>query len=29
MWNDTFDVHDGSHSIAPLQNYFEYIIKKK
>ena len=28
MWNDTFDVPDGSYSIAALQNYFEYIIKK-
>ena len=27
-WNDTFDVLDGSYSIAALQNYFEYIIKK-
>ena len=27
-WNDTFDVSDGSYSIASLQNYFEYIIKK-
>ena len=27
-WNDTFDAPDGSHSIAALQNYFEYIIKK-
>ena len=27
-WNDTFDVRDGSYSIAVLQNYFEYIIKK-
>ena len=26
-WNDTFDVPDGSYSIAALQNYFEYIIK--
>ena len=26
-WNDTFDVPDGSYSIATLQNYFEYIIK--
>ena len=25
-WSDTFD--DGSYSIAALQNYFEYIIKK-
>ena len=28
MWNDTFDVPDGSYSIDALQNYFEYIIKK-
>ena len=27
-WNDTFDVPDGSYSIAALQNYCEYIIKK-
>ena len=27
-WSDTFDVPDGSYSIADLQNYFEYIIKK-
>ena len=27
-WNDTFDVPDGSYSIAALRNYFEYIIKK-
>ena len=27
-WSDTFDVPDGSYSIAALQNYFEYIIKK-
>ena len=27
-WNDTFDVPDGSYSIAALQDYFEYIIKK-
>ena len=27
-WNDTFDVPHGSYSIAALQNYFEYIIKK-
>ena len=28
MWNDTFDVPDGSYSIVARQNYFEYIIKK-
>ena len=27
-WSDTFDVPDSSYSIAALQNYFEYIIKK-
>ena len=27
-WNDTFDVPDCSYSIAAVQNYFEYIIKK-
>ena len=27
-WNDTFDVPDGSYSVAALQTYFEYIIKK-
>ena len=27
-WNDIFDVPDSSYSIAALQNYFEYIIKK-
>ena len=27
-WNETVDVPDGSYSIAALQNYFEYIIKK-
>ena len=27
-WNDTFDVPDGSYSIAARQNYFEYIINK-
>ena len=26
--SDTFDVPDGCYSIAALQNYFEYIIKK-
>ena len=27
-WNDTFDLHDGSYSIAVIQDYFECIIKK-
>ena len=27
-WNDTFDLPDGSYSIADIQSYFEFIIKK-
>ena len=27
-WNDTFDLSDGSYSIADIQNYFEFITKK-
>ena len=27
-WNDTFDLLDGSYSIAHTQDYFEFIIKK-
>ena len=27
-WNETFDLPDGSYSIAAIQDYFEYIIKK-
>ena len=27
-WNDTFDLHDGSYSVADIQDYFEFIIKK-
>ena len=27
-WNDTFDLPDGSYSIANIQNSFEFIIKK-
>ena len=28
IWNDEFDLPDGSYSISDIQNYFEYIIKK-
>ena len=28
-WNDTFDLPDGSYSIADIQDYFEFIIKKQ
>ena len=27
-WNDTFDLPDGSYSVADIQGYFEFIIKK-
>ena len=27
-WNETFDLPDGSYSIARIQDYFEYIIKQ-
>ena len=28
-WNYTFDLPDGSYSIADIQDYFEFIIKKR
>ena len=28
IWNETFDIPDGSYSIATLQDYFGYVIKK-
>ena len=27
-WNDKFDLPDGAYSIADIQDYFEFIIKK-
>ena len=27
-WNYSFDLPDGSYSIADIQDYFEFIIKK-
>ena len=27
-WNNEFDLPDGSHSIAGMQYYFEFIIRK-
>ena len=27
-WNETFDLPDGSYSIADIQDYFEFFIKK-
>ena len=28
-WNETFDLPDGSYSIDDIQDYFEFIIKKR
>ena len=28
IWSDTFDLSDGSYSVADIQDYFEYILKK-
>ena len=28
MWNDKFELQDGSYSISDIQDYFEYIFKK-
>ena len=28
-WSDTFDLPDGSYSVADIQDYFEYILKKQ
>ena len=27
-WNDTFDLPDGFYSVADIQDYFEFLIKK-
>ena len=28
-WNDEFNLPDGSCSVSDIQDYFEYIIKKR
>ena len=28
MWNDKFELLDGSYSVSDIQDYFEYILKK-
>ena len=28
MWNDKFELRDGSYSISDIQDYFRYILKK-
>ena len=28
IWNDKFELPDGSYSIPDIQDYFEYILKK-
>ena len=27
-WNDKFELPDGLYSVSPIQDYFEYILKK-
>ena len=27
MWNDKFELPDGSYSVSDIQDYFEYILK--
>ena len=27
MWNDEFELPDGSYSMSDIQDYFKYIIK--
>ena len=29
MWNEQFELHDGSYSLSDIQDYFEYILKIK
>ena len=28
IWNDEFNLPNGSYSVSDIQDYFEYIIKK-
>ena len=28
-WNDEFELPDGSYSKSDIQDYFEYILKKR
>ena len=28
MWNDKFELLEGSNSMSKIQDYFEFIIKK-
>ena len=28
IWDDEFELPDGSYSVSDIQNYFEYILKK-
>ena len=28
IWNDEFELPDGSYSVSNIQDYFEYILKK-
>ena len=28
IWNEEFELHDGSYSVSDIQDYVKYIIKK-
>ena len=28
IWNEEFELLDGSYSVSDIQNYFKYILKK-
>ena len=28
IWNEEFELLDGSYSISDIQDYFDYILKK-
>ena len=28
LWNDKFELPDGSYSVSDIQDYFEYVLKK-
>ena len=28
LWNDKFELPDGSYTVSDIQDYFEYILKK-
>ena len=29
IWNDKFELSDGSYSVSDIQDYFEYVLKNR